>query len=273
MLGKLLRYEIKSTARLFLPLYAALLILGLLNRLFLAVSRLHASNFVLALPATTVTVFYVLTAMAAFVMTLVVMIQRFYKNLLGDEGYLMFTLPVTPVQHLVTKLLVSCLWIFASVAVMALSLVAMLADRQFFAGLWPSLCNMFSSFSFSTTPSICSVILYGVEFIVLILLGTISSILMIYFSISLGQLFNRNKLLAAVGAYLVINTALQVLSSLLFIPLSFPNVNGILTSFLTANPYLSLHLALGAGILGALLLSTAFFLGTNYLLSRKLNLE
>ena len=32
---------------------------------------------------------------AAFVITLILTIQRFYKNLLTDEGYLMFTLPVS----------------------------------------------------------------------------------------------------------------------------------------------------------------------------------
>ena len=32
MLGKLMKYEIKATARLFLPLYAALLVFSLINR-------------------------------------------------------------------------------------------------------------------------------------------------------------------------------------------------------------------------------------------------
>ena len=38
--------------------------------------------------------------MAAFVLTLIIQIQRFSKNLLGDEGYLMFTLPASVSQHI-----------------------------------------------------------------------------------------------------------------------------------------------------------------------------
>jgi hypothetical protein len=47
-------------------------------------------------------------------MTLIVLIQRFYKNLLGDEGYLMFTLPVQSWSHILSKLAVSMLWTVVS---------------------------------------------------------------------------------------------------------------------------------------------------------------
>lgn len=40
---------------------------------------------------------------ALFVLTMIVIIQRFYKGLLCDEGYLMFTLPVKPWQLIATK--------------------------------------------------------------------------------------------------------------------------------------------------------------------------
>ena len=35
MLGKLLKYEFKATGRLVLPLYGALLVFGLINKIFL----------------------------------------------------------------------------------------------------------------------------------------------------------------------------------------------------------------------------------------------
>ncbi|MDD4796374.1 MAG: hypothetical protein PHO66_01235 [Eubacteriales bacterium] len=272
MLGKLLRYEIKSTARLFLPLYAALAVLGLLNRLFLSISRLPAASFVLSLPAATGTAIYALTVMAAFVMTFVVMIQRFYKSLLGDEGYLMFTLPVSPAQHLVAKLTVSCLWIFASMAVTAVSLLIMLANGQFFNSLSAGLASALQHLM-QFDPNAVTWAALGAEFVALAILGTLSSILMIYFSISLGQLSNRYKLLTAVGAYLGVNAVLQALSTLLTLPMAFPAVADAIESFFSAYPIASLHVAAGAGLLGALLLCAAFFLGTNYLLSKKLNLE
>ena len=48
------------------------------------------------------------------VMSLVVMIQRFYKNVLGDEGYLTLTLPVNVHEILWSKLIVSFVWFLAT---------------------------------------------------------------------------------------------------------------------------------------------------------------
>ena len=39
-----------------------------------------------------------------------VLIVRYYRNLYGDEGYLMNTLPVTPAQHVWAKLICAFLW-------------------------------------------------------------------------------------------------------------------------------------------------------------------
>lgn len=92
MLGKLTKYEFKATCRFFLPLYGALLLLAAMSRLsqwimtYNEIGLLHYFSNIF-------TLVYVLVAVAIFALTLIVMIQRFYKNLLGDEGYLMFTLP------------------------------------------------------------------------------------------------------------------------------------------------------------------------------------
>ena len=47
---------------------------------------------------------------------LIIQIQRFSKNLLGDEGYLMFTLPASVSQHITAKLVVAVLLDVLSVA-------------------------------------------------------------------------------------------------------------------------------------------------------------
>ena len=85
MLGKLLKYEFRATGRLFLPLYGALVIFALINALLLSFREIPQ------LPAVLAMLVNILLAIAVFVVTFIVMIQRFYKNLLSDEGYLMFT--------------------------------------------------------------------------------------------------------------------------------------------------------------------------------------
>ncbi len=58
---------------------------------------------------------YCLLIAAVFVMTLVVTIQRFNKNLLGDEGYLSFTLPVKVTATSYSKMIISLMWTVLSV--------------------------------------------------------------------------------------------------------------------------------------------------------------
>lgn len=53
---------------------------------------------------------YVLIVIAASVMTQVLMIQRYYKNLFTDEGYLTNVLPVSATDHILSKMLVFGAW-------------------------------------------------------------------------------------------------------------------------------------------------------------------
>ena len=90
MLGKLLKYEFKATGRLLTPLYAAILIASFVGGFGLdqlVMTELASVIFLMV---------YTGLFIALFVMTLILIIQRFNHNLLKEEGYLMFTLPVTP---------------------------------------------------------------------------------------------------------------------------------------------------------------------------------
>ena len=95
MLGKLLKYEFRATARLFLPIYAAIAILA---GLMLLLRALPDDATGVSFLTFMVGLLYVVAAFGLFVTTVVVLVSRFYKNLLGAEGYLMFTLPVTTGQ-------------------------------------------------------------------------------------------------------------------------------------------------------------------------------
>ncbi|MFR5640554.1 MAG: hypothetical protein ACLUDF_05780 [Butyricicoccus sp.] len=96
---KLLKYEWKACARTCLPLYGVLILMSLISRMLYVIPKNASLDFML--PAIG-SMLYMGVMMAAFVVTAVILIQRFYKNLLGSEGYLMFTLPVTVTQHLLS---------------------------------------------------------------------------------------------------------------------------------------------------------------------------
>ena len=96
MLFKLLKYDFRSMWKTFSLVWAACLVLALVNRFTLPFEgqtnvTIGPGDGILAF-ITALVFFGVLFAM--FVAVMIFVIQRFYKGLLGDEGYLMNTLPV-----------------------------------------------------------------------------------------------------------------------------------------------------------------------------------
>ncbi len=97
-----MKYEFKATARKFLPLYVALVLVSAFFRIT------DMGNFDLGKTVSSLVLSGLFIALG--ILTFTVLVDRFNKNLLGDEGYLMFTLPVKT-HHLITsKLIVSFIW-------------------------------------------------------------------------------------------------------------------------------------------------------------------
>ena len=263
MLGKLLKYELKATSQIFLPFYAAILILGILNKLFFAINAFDspagwAASIALAI--------YILVIVATFVMTYVVMIQRFYKSLLGREGYLMHTLPVKPSLHIVCKSLVSLLWTAGSVLATVISVFIMASSREFFQGVisfFQWLARLLEGYAPDTVLGIT-------ELVLLLILSPFTSMLMIYAAIALGQFLPNHRLLGAFGAYIVLSTVVQFLTSILTLLFNALKLHIWLS---TLQPAAAVHVVLWGLIAGSLILSAAYFCITRYMLTRRLNLE
>ena len=133
MLRKLIKYEFKATGRSMLPMYLALLVLSIINKIFWVLGGVN--NFIIADSflgfISAVSIFlYILVFIVAMVITLIVIIQRFYKNLLRDEGYLMNTLPVTAVMNIASKLITAIIWlvICGVIAVVSILILAYSPD-------------------------------------------------------------------------------------------------------------------------------------------------
>ena len=61
-------------------------------------------------------------------MSIVLMVNRFRTNLMGDEGYVTFTLPVSSHQIVWSKIIVSTVWFIATGIVEALALLVCFFD-------------------------------------------------------------------------------------------------------------------------------------------------
>ena len=133
MLAKLIKHEFKATARIFLPILGTVLVLTGAAALTVKLGGILVlpggtgwGGPVLGLASGLLCLLTFIAMMAMMTAAVVVTIQRFYKNLLGDEGYLMFTLPVTPAQHITAKLAVGTVWTLLSLALAVLAAAALI---------------------------------------------------------------------------------------------------------------------------------------------------
>lgn len=271
MLRKLLKYEIKATARTFLPLYGTVLVLAVINKIFYSlIWNNQLSVFPLELTAGLASMIYGFTICAIFVMTLLVTIQRFHKNLLGDEGYLMFTLPVKPWQHITCKMLTAALWFVVSVFVTGFSGLLIGLSWNMVSQLPRAFLEMIQMFSENFGGSW---FLYFLEMLLLGILFLASGILLIYAAMALGHLLNRRRVLGAFGAFLGLSFASQLVTG--FIGRAFIEImdRHILRDFFNAHPNVSVHLLMICLIVWCLFFCAAYFICTERILHKRLNLE
>lgn len=132
MLRKLLKQEFRATARVMLPLYLVTFVLALAVRLVLLLSQnqvlldsVGGRTLRAILLGVSVTAFVVAT-IATFLAALIQAVLRFRSNLLGDEGYVMFTLPVSTHQLVWAKLITSVVWFLGAAVIDVLALLALL---------------------------------------------------------------------------------------------------------------------------------------------------
>lgn len=260
MLGKLMKYELKATTRWFLPLYAALVVFAVLNRFLFQDPLIIESNSVTfrSIISGLSLVIYILLITGMMAVTLVVSIIRFYKSLLGDEGYLMFTLPVKTWLHIVSKLLISMLWYLLSGLFAILSIIILFPtpDMEQVRKALAELGLIFGKGGYITVP-------------LLTLVSLAFSILQIYAAIALGQLFSKYKLLASFGIYIIINTFCQLVMTL-----ALPGMGRIFAytgNLQTVAPQVNTAILIFCALMTVL--GTGCYILTNTLLKKNLNLE
>ena len=122
MLGKLLKYELKRSARKFFPLVVGYMIVALIFSLMLNYGdSVRSSNFLVLFIA--VCIAYGIAVVSLFIVGFTISLTNFHKTLFTDEGYLMLTIPVKPYYHIFTKFISSVIWSAASMVVFVLSLL------------------------------------------------------------------------------------------------------------------------------------------------------
>lgn len=261
MLRRLMKYEIQSTARIFLPLYLLLFLTAVLNKVFLSINEEK-----LGIPIAISMTAYVGIVVAIFVMTLVVTIQRFYKNLLTDEGYLMFTLPVSVDSQIISKLLIASLWNFASLVISLFSVLVLAADKNVMQELAIAIQQL-KAFLAMQGPQVYFILF---QFVLLMLLLLFVSILNLYVAMAIGHLISKHRVAGSLGAFFLIGLIEQIVITVL---ISVGVNYGWFNIFDTMQSIDAMQLMLGLANAGTLVLGIFFYAGTRYILKNKLNLE
>ncbi|MGI6279370.1 MAG: hypothetical protein ACOYJS_02270 [Acutalibacteraceae bacterium] len=267
MLKKLYKHEFYSLYRNLLPVYVALIGLAIINRIsFLADSN---GNIYLEGWQESLIIFYVLGIMALFMVGFVIVITRFYKHLLSKEGYLTFTLPITPTSHITCKLVCGIIVTITNCVVTLISLLILALGTNAMSEILDGLEEVWAEIIKTVSP--LNITIFAVEIILIILLTMCQGLLMFYTSMAIGQQF-KNRIAGAVVAYICIYAALQMIGIVGITPIAILNTDKI-NAFFESNPISSGQLMFGVIIVGELILSAVYFFITNFMLTKKLNLE
>ena len=243
MFWNLVRYEFKNVNKWYLALYGAVLALSAL----IGVQASSLKSIDTPDQQMIMLVFLALVfgglIITLSISTLILIIRRFKGSVYDRQGYLTLTLPVSEHQIILSKLLGAFIWSLASSLVFILSIyIILVLTGANFLDIF-SLEYLFKFYMDSFWLSVISFIL-----------STVASILCIYLSISIGQLFNEYRTALAVLAYIVIQTILGFVGLNLRIDTNF-------------------NMMLTFEIFTDLILIAGFYLGTYYILKNKVNLQ
>ena len=269
MVRKLLKQEIIYYYRklcIFIPIVFAF---GLFVRLFVAICGDNTiGKIIVGLSYTTLAI----ACIGLIFLSAILGIVRFYKNMYSSEGYLTLTLPVKHSEHILVKLIGSTAAELICLLVVIITILFSIPTDllgEFFLSVKMHLQSQ-------TTFSGVNGVLFVIEMFILLVAEVASGRLLIYACITVGQLAKRNRVLMAVVAYFVYYVASQIVSAIFAVISTLTSFTGLfdnISAWLDNNAVLALHLTSIGGLLLSAALGAAYWFVTQYIMSKKLNLE
>lgn len=222
MLGKLFKYEFKSTAKVMLTIYVILIATTILGTISLSTDAmqtdLDTQPLVIQLLFFGSIMLYILSVFALFVVTYIYVCIHFYKTMYSEQGYLTHTLPVKPSTIFNVKLITAWVWMIGSMGLFLLSLFALMTGA--------TRGELLEVLNFSLMQEVFGMTWgqYFLLMILMIVLSCLSYLLMVFVSISIGQLFNQHKIVWAIVAGIVIYFVEQTVGSIVLLAQEVPSL-------------------------------------------------
>ncbi|MCF6464896.1 hypothetical protein, partial [Clostridium sp. Cult2] len=178
-MGRYIKYEIKGSYKFILGVLALILILT--TGIYTYVSNTQEGSVLGA----TFTGLSVLVIFGTLLTTFLYIVNSFRKELYEDRGYLTFTLPLTGNQILGAKLIVAFLWFVLLGVVIAIYNGIMVLS---FSPVKIKISELFSMLKNMNIPY-RELVVFGLTAII----GGVSTLILIYFSMALSRVTFRNK--------------------------------------------------------------------------------
>lgn len=275
MLRKLIKYEFKATSRFMLLMYGLLLALSALMSvgLVLNLDEVMANighEFQLGGLLIGVLVFMIIALFV--VMNVVVLsgmffysISRFKNNLLGNEGYLMHTLPVKIRDNILSKNIVSVIWTILSVVAVGISYFILLLGISE-TNIFKELLNTLSQIDWGAH-YVGEALIILAEFAVLMLLTIVNTYFHIYASMAIGYSSNTHRAAKSIGIYILISIASNIFEVMLLSPFAIFGI--AVDAMLSYTP----HITLWYGMIATAITTVIYYFITHYFMNKKLNLQ
>lgn len=305
MFAKLLRHDLKSVSRVGKPLAIASFFLGILGLISsiahsLIITRSYkilessASAFdsgdkalaekysdlysTLSFASTILTfmMFFIFLMLCASCVTImVILVVNFYKTLITDEGYLTFTLPVSPTEILLSKVVNGIIWNTIIMLLFALG-TAMIVVPSVLINENGLLASMLKLEGFDRM----NLVLFIVLLVESSFFSVIAYQIFYFFAVFLGGIVaKKKKILASAGIIVGGHVAYYVLQQIFsfgFIVTLFtymtPETTDMWMPYNTIDPFILTNIPLLFSFLGAIIIGFVFFFVTRKLMTKNLNL-
>lgn len=287
MLKQLLKYEFKATKSLYFGLYLALALLSVVLGVSFRQEHALAHSTSFQNLEVILMVLYLSVIFAIAVLCFVSTVQRFYKNLLGREGYLMHTLPVTETQLILSKLLTSMVWVLCSGLVGIVCITGMVSigvlDAEVLGTVdWDSWKQLWGMLYGELGAKFWLVMFWTI----LINLARLADlILCVYAACMIAHQFKKQTMVAGILAFIGMNIVENQIDKLLgmndvtlFVGVNYELVDvSDVSGGTTVMHYLTTAFGQGSGYLFCFVftaaIAAAYFCLTRWLMKNKLNLE
>lgn len=274
MLGKLIKYEFKATGKFMGLMYGVFIILSAMisigiaaniDEVFASISqRFQLGGLIIGLFIALIVIMFVIMNVVVISGMYFYSIKRFKDNILGDEGYLMHTLPVKTRDHILSKCIVSVIWSVASLVVVTIGYFVLILGISE-TDIFKITAHVLSQIQWDNY-LLTQISLISLEGIFCFIVMLVNIYLHIYASMAVGFSQNTQRVLKSIGVYILITIVANIFETVLATPL-------INWSSLQSNNFTNFHIIILSGIIINAVTSVAYYFLTQHFLDKKLNLQ